>query len=134
MAYYDSSRSPELSRFKQNLESFDGGRKSTREASQICQDLSKYLAFCNDKELQLRYLLDVDRLRQFVNLMEESRIGPDGICTKIDRRQVAIRYLVRDVTKFKSMGVEALEVIDRLSIWKSLYRKEKNEEAAHESC
>ena len=84
----------ELSRFKQNLESFDGGRKSTQETSQICQDFSKYLAFCNDKELQLRYLLDVDRLCQFVNLMEKFRIGPDGICTKIDRLQVAIRYLV----------------------------------------
>ena len=38
---------------------------------------------------------------------------------------MAIRYLVRDVAKFKSVGVEAQEVIDRLSIWKSSYRKEK---------
>ena len=44
--------------------------------------------------------------------MEKFRIGPDGICTKIDRLQVAIRYLVRDIAKFKSMGVEAQEVID----------------------
>ena len=122
--FYDIDNTKELAAFYKNLTSFDGGSKSSVEARQICTDVSKYLAFADSTQLKWDNLLDTDRLKQYVEKLQKTAIGPDGLVTKLDRVQTALRYLMRDVPKYKTSDA-ATKTIERVGLWKAGFRTAK---------
>ena len=122
--FYDIDNTKELAAFYKNLTSFDGGSKSSVEARQICTDVSKYLAFADSTQLKWDNLLDTDRLKQYVEKLQKTAIGPDGLVTKLDRVQTALRYLMRDVPKYKTSDA-AMKTIERVGLWKASFRTAK---------
>ena len=122
--FYDIDNTKELAAFYKNLTSFDGGSKSSVEARQICTDVSKYLAFADSTQLKWDNLLDTDRLKQYVEKLQKTAIGPDGLVTKLDRVQTALRYLMRDVPKYKTSDA-AMKTIERVGLWKAGFRTAK---------
>ena len=93
---YDVDKEKILHDFVGNLQSFNGGRTPPAEARQIAVDVSKYLAFANQRRCQWSDLADMDRLFKYIDLLQNtSMIGPNGIVTKIHRLQQALLYLRR---------------------------------------
>ena len=78
--------------FTANLTSFDGGFKSPQEALQIAQDMSKFLAHADPSTARWSVVTNQEKLKSFVNKLESSGVGPNGICTKIDRLVMALQY------------------------------------------
>jgi len=67
---------------------------------------------------------DTDRLKQYVEKLQKTAIGPDGLVTKLDRVQTALRYLMRDVPKYKTSDA-AMKTIERVGLWKAGFRTAK---------
>ena len=118
---YDVDREKILLDFVANLQSFDGGRTPPTEARQIAVDVSKYLAFANQRRCQWSDLADMDRLFKYIDLLQNtSMISPNGIVTKIHRLQQAVLYLRRT-------GLEDIPtgVTERLDKWKASFSKDR---------
>ena len=118
--FYDIDKTEELAAFYTNLTSFDGGSKSSVEAKQISIDVSKYLAFADSRQFIWDNLLNTNRVKQFVEKLQKTAIGPDGLVTKLDRIQTALRYLMRDVPKYKTSDA-AMNTIERVGLWKASF-------------
>ena len=88
--------------FIANLTSFDGGFKSPQEALQIAQDMLKFLAHADPSTARWSVVTNQEKLKSFVNKLESSGVGPNGICTKIDRLVTALQYATR--TSFPLSG------------------------------
>ena len=71
----------------------------------------------------------------YVTELQNNSIGPDGILTKLDRIQAALKYLRRDIDQFRK-SEEVVVVLDRLALWKMSFRSNKiikmKEKAARE--
>jgi len=115
----------DLVQFFDNLTSFDGGNRSSTEAMQIAMDVSKFLAFADNKQLSWKNLFDIDRMKSYFEYLKKCGIGPDGILTKIERMQTCIKYLVRANDTYKTRRADANDVLDRISLWKTSFRNEK---------
>ena len=72
------------------------------------------------KSFSWNHLLDPDRLKSYIT----HGIGPDGVLTKLDRVQVAIKYLMRDVVQYKKCDKEGKIILERLGLWKTSFRSE----------
>ena len=75
-----------------NIVNFDGGKRSITEARQIASDVSKYMAFACDKKCDWESFTEIDTLKSFVEQLEKDGIGSDGITTKLERLEIAIKY------------------------------------------
>lgn len=53
-----------------NLVSFDGGKKPLKEAKEIASDISKYLAFSNERQLLWKNMLNIDMLKKYIEQVE----------------------------------------------------------------
>ena len=118
---YDVDNEKILHDFVGNLQSFNGGRTPPAEARQIAVDVSKYLAFANQRRCQWSDLADMDRLFKYIDLLQNtSMIGPNGIVTKIHCLQQALLYLRRT-------GLEDIPagVTERLDKWKASFSKDR---------
>ena len=69
-------------------------------------DVSKYIAFTDCKTFSWNHLLDPDRLKRYITHLQKNGIGPDGVFTKLDRVQAAIKYLMRDVVQYRKCDKE----------------------------
>ena len=69
----------ELASFYANLMSFDGGNRSSTEDMQIAVDVSKFLAFSNDRNFSWHYLLDEQKLKSYTQYSKDNGLRPDGI-------------------------------------------------------
>ena len=76
---YDIDSEPLLQSFISNLTSFDGRKRSLREARQICSDISKYLAFANPLRCSWESLNNEDTMKDYVTKLERDGVGSDGI-------------------------------------------------------
>ena len=63
-------------------------------------DISKYLAFPDCKCFSWNHLLNPDKLKSYITHLQKNGIGPDGVLTKLDRIQGAVRYLMRDLVQY----------------------------------
>ena len=111
---------PAIKQFIANLTSFDGGRRSYREAQQISTDISKYMAFANTLRCTWDVFGDVTKLKEYVQSLERAGIGSDGIITKLERFITAIKYIRRE----KLCSIDD-EVIHRIDSWKESYKRAK---------
>ena len=66
-------------------------------------DDSKYIAFADYKSFSWNHLLDPDRLKSYITHLQKIGIGTDGVLTKLDRVQTAIKYLMRDLVQYKNV-------------------------------
>ena len=113
-----------LTKFFDNLTSFDGGCRSLREARQICADVSKCLAFVNPNACIWTSLTNVARVKLFFEQLTADGIGSDGLTTKVERLQTALKYCIRENSSGVSFD-ECTGTISRLSMWKSTFLKSK---------
>ena len=116
---YDVDNDPLVKAFVQNLTSFDGGQLSLTEARQIASDVSKYLAFANQRVCSWSSLLDEEKLKAFLTKVEKDNIGPEGMTTKIERLIKSLKYCQRE--KLLKDGTEV--AIARLDAWKRPFAK-----------
>ena len=77
------------------------------------------------QNLLLEPLLDPDRLKRYITHLQKNGIGPDGVLTKLDRVQAAIKYLMRDVVQYRKCDKEGKIILELLQLWKTLFRSEK---------
>ena len=70
-----------LTKFVENLTSFDGGCCSLSEARQIYADVSKCLAFVNPNACVWRSLTNVTFVKLFFEQLVADGIGSDGLTT-----------------------------------------------------
>lgn len=108
--------------FITNLTSFDGGFKSAQEARQIAQDVSKYLAHADPSSARWSVATNQEKLKSFVEKLEGSGVGPNGICTKIDRLVTALQYTTR--TSLLPPD-QCATTISRLKSWKGSFSRQK---------
>lgn len=78
-------------------------------------------------------LLSTTHLKSFITVLENQEVGPDGILSKLDNIQTAIRYCGREVDSFP----DTKDVMERISLLKSTFRSQKAKrsyERAVSSC
>lgn len=105
--------------------SFDGGKRSPREARQIASDVSKYLAFANPVTCTWECLNNEETLKRYVDTLEKGGIGCDGVTTKLERIITASNYCKREKLVTIDEGV-----ISRLDLWKTSFKRDKNIKSA----
>ena len=91
---YHLQNEPLILEFVDNIVNFDGGKRSITEARQIASDVSKYMAFACDKKCAWESFTEIDNLKSFVEQLEKDGIGSDGITTKLERLEIAIKYIL----------------------------------------
>ena len=116
---YDVDNDPLVKAFVQNLTSFDGGQRSLTEARQIASDVSKYLAFANQRVCSWSSLVDEEKLKAFLTKVEKDNVGPEGMTTKIERLIKSLKYCQRE--KLLKDGTEV--AIARLDAQKHPFAK-----------
>lgn len=52
--------------------SFDGGRKSLKEAEEICVDVSKLLAYGNHNKVDWSCMLSINTMKRYIEKCEEA--------------------------------------------------------------
>ena len=83
------------------------------------------MAFADCKSFSWNHLLDPDKLKSYISHLQKNGIGPDGVLTKLDRVQTAIKYVMRDLVQYKKCGTEGKIILERLALWKTSFRSEK---------
>lgn len=78
--------------FSAYLTSRSGGMKTSKQANEICTDVSKYLYFANPSACFIEYLYSRVKIRQFVSSLEAGGVGPSGILSKLRRIVLAIQW------------------------------------------
>ena len=118
---YNIDKEPLIMAFIANLCTADGGLREHNVARDIASDVSKFLAFANMEVCTFESLLNIEKLKAFLAHLEESGIGPDGITTKLDNIETAMKYVRRErlIIDFPQ------SLIDRISLWKTSFKKKK---------
>lgn len=123
---FDIDAEPLLLDFIDNLISFDGGAHSLTEAKQIAIDISKFMAFADPTRAKWSGLINVDKMKDYIQKLTTDGIGPDGLTTKTNRLTLAVKYGIR-VKLLDSIA--AREAIDRFSAWKTTLKGQKRRRA-----
>ena len=133
-----SSETPELVKFRENLTSFDGGHKSVPDARQISSDIGKYFAHVDKSKIKWISLFDQVSLKSYVDKLVDSKIGPDGIMSKLERLIIAINYTLRELKLSSSEMQMAKLAKERIEAWKGSFKVKKSshamEKAAHDAA
>ena len=121
-----SLETPELVALQINLCSFHGGNRSVAECKQIATDISKFMAYATKFGFKWRELWEEQKLKSYVKLLEETGIGADGICSKLDRLQCGLRYVTREHKHLYSVhNQEIKSALDKLGVWKGSFRSKR---------
>ena len=116
----------ELKDFVQYLQTVDGGNKSSTTAKLIGKDISKFLYYCNDEELDWAHIMDKAKLLSyFEHLKTNCSIGPEGRLTKLERTCDALNYLKMGLRDNPTTLNSISALIDQIGRWKASLRKEK---------
>ena len=91
-----SPDTPELVKFCENLTGFDSGHKSLPDTRQICSDIGKFFAHVYKAKIRWIRFFNKDNLKSFVDKLLNSKIGTDGIMSKLKRLMIAINYTLRE--------------------------------------
>ena len=133
-----SSETPELVKFRENLTSFDGGHKSVPDERQISSDIGKYFAHVGKTKIKWISLFDQVSLKSYVDKLVDSKIGPDGIMSKLERLIIAINYTLRELKLSSSEMQMAKLAKERIEAWKGSFKVKKSshamEKAAHDAA
>ncbi len=117
---------PELVSFHHNMTSFDGGSKTEDNAKSIATDIAKFMAFCDQCKFKWEHLFDQKQLKLYIDKLEKSKLGPDGILTKLDRFLYAIKYVQTEVPAAVAPSTaEQTSTVERLCRWKSTFAQKK---------
>ena len=119
---FDLDEDEKVKAFLSYLTSFDGGNRRLREARQVAQDISKYLAFVDSHQLEWSHLNDPEKILRYVERMERDGIGADGLTTKLDRLLSGLKYAILYA------GVDresAKQTQERVKTWKDSFRRRK---------
>ena len=85
---------------------------SLTKAKQIAIGIAKYFASANPTSAQWAGLIDVNKVKQYIQKLTKDRIGLDQLTTKTDRLTQAVKYGTRDKLIDSNTAHEA---IDRFS-------------------
>ena len=117
---------PILTEYLENLQSFDGGSHSHKEAEQIVTDVAKFMAFADAKRARWSSLTHEPLLKAYLTKLTRAEIGPDGLCTKTDRLIRAVQYGLQE----KLLPIdEGQSAVTRMNQWKKTFRKGKHTHA-----
>ena len=120
---FDTSRK-ELQDFAKYLKHPDGGLRPEIETGRIISDVNKFLCFANTAELNFGNVLVISKLRSYIEKLKSDDIGPDGIITKLQRLEMAVKYMANKEDNPPSQLVARVQFIsDRLTQWRSALRK-----------
>ena len=113
-----------MQEFATYLKHPDGGLWPEVETARIVTDVNKFLCFANSAELNFANLLIVSQLRAYTEKLKPDGIGPDRIITKLQRLQMAVKYLTnKEDNPSSGLMARVQFVSDRLTQWRSALRK-----------
>ena len=75
------------------LSSLAGGQKKPSQQKEMATDLSKFLKFASS-DLDLSSLVKMKEIEKFVEELQDRRIGPSGITSKLNTLCSAQRFLI----------------------------------------
>ena len=107
-----------------NLASFDGGKRSLPEVRQIASDVSKFLAYDCSTKCTWECYRNIQSIKNYVQRLQDDRIGSDGMTTKLDRIETGLKYASQE-GKIHLSSDEFQMISRRLSQWKKTFRREK---------
>ena len=112
----------DIATFVSYLSTADGGRKSSEEARAIVQDVSKYLYFANNEEINMLAVLDHRKLNLYQTKLLDEGVGIEAVLTKLDRMAKLLDYLSLE----KDINMQEVDKMKtRLFKWKQGIRKQR---------
>ena len=84
------------------------------------------MAFADPMRAQWASLINVDKVKDYIQKLTKDGIGPDGLTTKTYRLTLAVKYGMR--VKLLDSNA-AREAIDRFSAWKTTLKGQKRRRA-----
>ena len=114
----------ELVKFKSHLMGIGGKRRSASSADHIVAEISKMLYFGDSDTLDWTHLTNKNKMKLYMEKMDELKVGPEGQLTKLERLTDALDYL----KYYHEDGRLATQVADiefHIDRWKKVLRGEK---------
>ena len=111
-----------LSSFRDYMTTVDGGRKGDSEAKQVAEDVSKYLYFADNTDINIQVVVDANKLNNYTTKLFDKGVGIEGVITKLDRVTLFIDYLAFN-NHLNHTTVERTRM--RLKKWRQSFRKQR---------
>ena len=87
----------EMKKHNEYLRSYDGERKSEREAEAIATDVSKFLRYASEK-VDWLHISNPQKVRSYLEYLEKkAAYGVDGCLTKLQRISKALSYVTQEL-------------------------------------
>ena len=120
---FNIDEEPLIGEFMKNLASFDGGKRSLPEVRQIASDVSKFLAYACSTKCTWECYRNIQSIKNYVQRLQDDRIGSDGMTTKLDRLKTGLQYACRE-GKIHLSSDEFQMICGRLSQWNEATEKD----------
>ena len=119
---------PFLDEFFEYLTSRSGGKKSFRNARSIKTNVSKYLFWCKEGEVDTSFLTKSKRIKKYIEEMECKGLGPSALQQKISDIETSLRFLMssrEDEKDESALNTLALANIKKLRDLRLSFKGEK---------
>ena len=117
---------PEIKKYNEYLRSYDGERKSEREAEAIATDVSKFLRYASEK-VDWLHIMNPQKVRSYLEHLEKkAACGVDGCLTKLQRISKALSYITQELyPNDKKIFFRCQQVAERYAKWRRVLQKER---------
>ena len=114
-----------LNDYTQWLMSIDGKERSRSQAVQNAVDISKYLHFCNDNDVEPCSAYDPAKFNNYLTTLKDTGITAAGILVKILRLRNFLDFLTNDMDPSSQDYAKVQRMITKLKAWHSHFAKQK---------
>ena len=105
--------------------SIDGKERSRSQAVQNAVDISKYLHFCNDKDVEPYSAYDPAKFNDYLTTLKDTGITAAGILVKIQRLRNFLDFLTNDMDPNSNDYSKVHRMITNLKAWHSHFVKQR---------
>lgn len=120
------SDDPHLVEFKSHLMGIGGKRRKPSSADAIVAEISKMVYFGGPDDFDWTHLINVGKVKAYMEKMQEMKIGPEGQLTKLERLCDALDYL-KYYYQDGRLAEQVAKIEIHVSKWKRVLRTEKQE-------
>ena len=113
-------------KYNEYLRSYDGERKSEREAEVIATDVSKFLRYASEK-VDWLHTTNPQKVQSYLEYLEKkAACGVDGCLTKLQRISKVLSYVTQELyPNNEKLYFRCQQVAERYSKWRRVLQKER---------
>ena len=117
---------PEITKYNEYLRSYDGERKSEREAEAIATDVSKFLRYASEK-VDWLHTTNPQKVQSYLEYLEKkAACGVDGCLTKLQRITKVLSYVTQELyPNNEKLYFRCQQVAERYAKWRRVIQKER---------